>query len=339
MKNFFKIPSLSALLLVGALSLQGLLPADGYKVTKLVSNIPGNAPHLDPNLVNPWGLTFSHTDLVVADNGTSLSTSYSSEGAVKNFLINVPSEPTGLEKNTKSGFFFQVGPNFYRAKYLYSTEEGTILAFNKNADPNNAIVVINRSGSNSVYKGLALSHDRLFATDFFNGNVDVFDNQFNFLFSFTDPTVPAGFAPFNVQIFNGNVYVTFAKQLPPNNTDDDAALGNGFVDIFSLDGILLERLISQGELDSPWGLAIAPKEFGKFGGALLVGNFGNGVINAYDPLIGTFLGPLTDEHGTIITIDGLWSIKFNSTKCSEVLYFTAGTDHEDNGTVGKITVK
>lgn len=339
--NFFKTSNLSTLLIAGALSLQGLLVADGYKVKNLVSNIPGNADHIDPRLVNPWGLTFdSHSDLVVADNGTSLSTSYSPRGTIQNFVINVPSAPSGLEKNpTETGYSFQVGSHRYPSKYLYSTEEGKILAFNKNADPNNAVVVIDRSLSGTVYKGLAVSPERLFATDFFNGNVDVFDNQFNFLFSFTDPTVPAGFAPFNVQIFNGNVYVTFAKQLPPENRDDDAGLGNGFVDIFSLDGVLLERLISQGELDSPWGLAIAPHKFGKFQGALLVGNFGNGVINAYHLLEGTFLGPLTDKHGTIITIDGLWSIKFNTEKCGDILYFTAGTDDEANGTVGKITFK
>lgn len=329
-----------AVLIAGALSFQGMLLAEGYKLTKLVSNIPGNAPHLDPNLVNPWGLTFDlKHDLVVADNGTSLATSYTPKGSILKFVINVPNAPTGLEKpDSESRFIFQLGDKKYPAHYLFSTEEGKILAYNRKADRQNAIVVADRSIFNSVYKGLALSKNRLYATDFHNGNIDVFDRQFNFLFSFTDTTVPTGFAPFNVRIFNNNLYVTFAKQLAPDNHDDEAGLGNGFVDIFSLDGILLQRLISQGELDSPWGLAMAPKEFSRFSHALLVGNFGNGVINAYDPVTGSFLGSLTNRHETIISINGLWSIKFNpASKDPHALYFTAGTDDEANGTVGKIT--
>lgn len=352
--KIFHGKSLCALLaaFLSTISFQSQLSAaDHFEVTNLVSDILDFAPNTDPNLVNSWGLTFDkHGNLVVADNGTSLATSYAPDGTILSFVINAPIDPTGLESNpSDKAFLLSDGSDLHPAKYLFATEAGTILAYNKHIDPINAVVVADRSSFNAVYKGLAIAKSDhnyfLYATDFHNGQVDVFDSQFNFLFSFTDSTIPTGFAPFNIAAINGKLYVTFAKQNPPDNHDDQAGAGNGFIDIFDTEGNFIKRLVSQGELNSPWGLALAPKNFGDFGGKLLVGNFGNGIINVYGPS-GKFHGQLTDEHGGVIVLPGLWAIKFNdedslSAKAQShdktpVLYFTSGPNCESDGLVGKI---
>ncbi len=320
----------------------------GFEVTNLVSDIPGNAQNSDPNLINPWGLTFDkYSNLIVADNGVGLATSYTPQGVVRVFMFSADTTPTGIERNrSETDFFFTYSAQSYRAEYIAVTEGGEIYAYNRDADPNNAISVVNNTGS-AVYKGLALGEfdgeARLFATNFFTGQVDVYDGSFSYLFSFSDPQFPtnnfpsSGFAPFNCRILDGNLYVTYALR-ESAGTDDVEGLGNGYVDIFTQDGVLTSRLVSQGQLDSPWGLAKTPAEFCGFGCSLLVGNFGNGVINAYHPTTGTYLGPLTDERGTIISIDGLWSLMFSHRDHSK-LYFTAGTNDEDDGTVGQIVPK
>lgn len=325
------------------------LSAKGYTVTNLVSDIPGIAPTTDLNLKNSWGLTFDHHgNLVVADNGTSLATSYTTQGTILPFVINVPSDPTGVERNhSESAFLFS--PMNKPAKFIFSTEDGTILAFNDAVDPNNAIVVADRSAQNAVYKGLALAkvgrNHFLYATDFHNAVVDVFDSSFNYLFSFTDSTIPSGYAPFNVANISDTLYVTYAKQLAPDNHDDQAGPGNGFIDIFELDGTFRKRLVSHGALNSPWGLALAPEGFGEFEGKLLVGNFGNGIINAYDARNGKFHGQLSNDNGVIV-IPGLWAIRFNrfdfpKAKANNfratTLFFASGPNCEADGLVGKIT--
>ncbi len=318
---------------------------NNFIVTNLVSDLPGVAPKTDPNLVNSWGLTFDVSgNLIVADNGTSLSTSYAEDGTILNFVVNVPSDPSGVEINPSPSSFI-IPSTAFPAEFLFATENGTILAFNQNVDPNNAIVVIDRSANNSVYKGLAIAQQPtgqffLFAADFHNGLVDIFDSSFNFVSSFTDPSIPQGFAPFNVSEIYNNLYVTYAKQLAPDNHDDQAGPGNGFIDIFNTDGTFMKRLVSRGALNSPWGLALAPKRFGKFGGFLLVGNFGNGIINAYDPISGKFRGQLQSKDGVIV-IPGLWGIRFNpSQDCNNhapALFFASGPNCESAGLVGKIT--
>lgn len=305
-----------------------------YSVENLVSDAA------DPHLVNPWGLSFDrHDALLVADNGANLATSYAADGTVLSAFFTVPTNPTGLVRNySDTAFLFLYNSNQYAADFLLTTAKGQILAFAVDADPNNAIVVVDRSSNNAVYTGLTVGNyqgqDFLFATDFFNNNVDVFDVMFNYLFSFTDSTLPDGFAPFNVQLINDNLYVTFALQNDAKN-DAELGMGNGFVDIFRPDGVLLTRLVAQNELDAPWGMTLAPSEFGKFGGTLLVGNFGNGVINSFDPTSGKFLGKLTDNNGSIISIDGLRSIAFCHKNC-RTLYFTAGPNNQTDGLLGKI---
>src|SRR5262249_53528357 len=170
------------------------------------------------------------------------------------------------------------------------------------------------------------------------------DDAFQFLFSFTDTNLPAGFAPFNVRTIRGKLFVTFAKQLLPDADDDEAGPGNGYIDIFDTDGTLLRPFAAQGALNSPWGLTTAPRNFGKFSNALLVGNFGDGRINAYDLLTGKWLGYLTDGGGAPLVIDGLWGLAFETEEIFEReclftaqrLYFTAGVAHEDHGLFGYI---
>lgn len=322
-------------------SLQPLLAksehSNKYTVTNLVTNTRSST-HQDPRLVNPWGLSISEDgDLIVADNGTSLVTSYKDNGSIHTFTLNAPSSPTGIVHND-SKCHFVIPATQYPAKLLLATENGTILAYNRNVDPNNAVVVADRSSFGSVYKGLTISkcheHAFLYVADFFNAKIDVFDSSFNYVTSFADANIPNGFAPFNIQTIHKKLYITFAKQLAPNNQDDQAGLGNGFVDIFNNDGTFLKRLISNGLLNSPWGLTLAKDKFGKFSHALLVGNFGDGKINAYHSHSGAFLGQLKDEFGDSILIDGLWSLKFGESKSH--LYFTSGPNSEANGLVGVI---
>jgi uncharacterized protein (TIGR03118 family) len=260
--------------------------------------------------------------------------------------------------NTIGDFFMMSRNRFFNTDLLTATEEGTILAASLQVNRSNAVVVVNNSASGAVYKGLTLVRANIFnrsggqvlwAADFKNGKVDVFDRSFRPIRSFTDPTIPHGFAPFNVRALNGMVFVTFAKRAAEGE-DDEAGPGNGFVDVFSSSGMFLRRVASRGPLNSPWGLAISPANFGRFSNALLVGNFGDGRINAFSLSSGAFIGQLTDPNGQPITIDGLWSLNFgngfnfvnvsgnigNTLNVNNSLFFTAGPNEEANGLVGVI---
>jgi uncharacterized protein (TIGR03118 family) len=194
----------------------------------------------------------------------------------------------------------------------------------------------------AVYKGLAVlatpAGKFLYASNFRFGTVERFDTAFHLVNSFTDPAVPAGFAPFGVHAINGNLYVTFAKQ-KADKMDDDAGPGRGFVDVFAPDGTLLQRLVSRGRLDSPWAVTLAPADFGRFGGDILVGNFGNGHINAFDASTGRFKGELRDDRGRPIEIMGLWGLRFPTGSLdvpANTLYFTAGIHDEADGLFGTL---
>jgi uncharacterized protein (TIGR03118 family) len=317
----------------------------GYVQVNLVSNTT-NAPHTDARLVNAWGLVAGPGLLWVNNAESGLTTTYRPSGGTFKGAIRIPSPdgtnngaPTGLVQN--NSFFSFVITNGNRrgtSQFLMATEDGTIAAWSRFVSKSDATIVVDRSASNSVYKGIALARltngvPQLYATDFHNGMVDVFDRNFQYVMSFTDTNVPAGFAPFNVRNIDGNLFVTFAKQKPPENEDDDPLLGNGFVDEFAPDGTLIRRVISQGALNSPWGLAVAPKNFGQFSRALLVGNFGDGKINAYDIDTGDLLGNLKDKDGNDIEIEGLWGLEFADGKR---LYFTAGPNDEEDGLFGFI---
>src|SRR5205085_2787119 len=178
----------------------------------------------------------------------------------------------------------------------------------------NAVVVADRSGDGAVYKGIAMGslngQNFLFATNFKGNNIDVFDANFHYVASFTDGTLPAGYGPFGIQNIGGLIYVTFAKQLAPDNEDDQAGPGYGYVDVFNLDGTLARRFASGGGLNAPWAIALAPARFGAFGGRILIGNFGDGQIGAYDATTGAFVDFLRDANGVAISIDGLWGLTF-----------------------------
>lgn len=315
-----------------------------YSVKNLVANESGVARFTDPNLLNPWGLVFNaEGNLIVANNHSNLATSYTPGGEVLDFQITVNSAPTGLVRNLSTeDFIIGSGSSARAASLLFASEDGTILGYNAQVNPDEALVVIDRSEFNAIYKGLALARNRtserqfLYAADFYNARIDVFDHALNYVTSFTDTLIPEGFAPFNIRTICGRLYVTYAKQLPPENEDDQPGAGNGFVDIFTPDGILVKRLISRGKLNSPWGLAVAPKFFGKFSYALLVGNFGDGRINAYDFRTGKHLGQLADFFGTPLIIEGLWALDFTLVEKKPVLYFTAGPNDENDGVLGAI---
>ncbi len=303
--------------------------------------------NLDPKLVNPWGIAFGPTTPIwISDNKTGFSTLYN--GAGQPFPIGSPLQVTipppsgGQPPSAPTGIVFNSGTDFAGSHFIFATEDGTIAAWTSGST---AIREVDNSASGAVYKGLARVGGMLYGANFNSGKVDVFNSNFAPITvpgGFTDPNLPSGYAPFNVQNINGLLYVTFAKQ-DAGKHDDVSGPGNGFVDIFDTNGVLQKRLISNGALNSPWGLALAPAGFGSFGGDLLVGNFGDGTINAFDPANGTFLGALKDANGNPIVNEGLWGLAFGNGAqgtSTTALYFTAGIPGpdsvEDHGLFGDI---
>lgn len=353
---------LAALVAAGAVAIPIATSAGAttnqYTQTNLISDIPGVARITDPNLVNPWGqATIGTTPLWVADNGTDSSTLYT--GGV-NGSIPTPAPatsplvvkieggaPTGTVGNTTGSttdFLVHTKLGTAPANFIFASENGFITAWSRTVSGTVAKVV---GGSpHAVYKGLALASvgtaNYLYATDFHHARIDVFDGRFDRVrlgrHAFTDPSLPDGFAPFGIQLINGALYVSYAKQ-DAKRHDDVAGPGNGFVDVYSTSGVLQTRLISQGDLNSPWGLVLAPATFGGFAGDLLVGNFGDGTIHAYDPVHGTEAGTLTNTDGNPIAIDGLWGLRFGNGTFGGPgdLVFTAGIAGESHGLLGEIT--
>jgi uncharacterized protein (TIGR03118 family) len=317
---------------------------NSYKVTNLVSDQPGVAAHTDPNLVNAWGLTASGTSpWWVSDNGTDLSTLYRGDGTPQALVVSVDGGPTGTVFNPTNGFLLPTGG---KAFFLFDGEDGKIRGWNP-AQGTTAVVVKDRSPEGAIYKGLAIadtaSGPRLYAADFHNARVDVFDGSFGLVpGGFVDPALPAGYAPFNVQTIGNRVFVAYAKQ-DEDAEDEVAGQGTGFVDAYDLAGNLLERVAQHGQLNAPWGLALAPDGFGRFAGDLLVGNFGDGQINAYEELAnGHFAhrGELRGSDGKPLAIDGLWALRFGNggnAGPTGTLFFTAGPDEESHGLFGSIT--
>jgi uncharacterized protein (TIGR03118 family) len=254
------------------------------------------------------------------------------------------SAPTGIVFNGTSDFVVTSAGRSGTPAFIFATEDGTISAWSPGVDRTHAILEVDNSGPGAVYKGLALgsnaSGNLLFATNFNAGTIDVFDKSFHRVnLSFTDPRLPTGFAPFGIRNIGGSLYVTYAMQNDEKH-DDVAGPGNGFIDVFDTNGNLLRRLVSGGALNSPWGLALAPGNFGGLSNALLVGNFGDGLINAFDPMTGASLGQVQDVHGNTIHIDGLWGLEFGNgalTGNTNTLFFAAGINGERNGLFGSLT--
>ncbi len=326
---------------------------NSYTVTNLVSDVPGLGAHVDPNLVNAWGLTSLPTSpWWVADNGTNVSTLYRADGTKVPLTVQVPNAPTGAVSNAGPHFVVSNGSASGPALFIFATEEGKILGWNPNVSLTQTQVAVDHSGIGAVYKALAIAStpggDFLYATDFHNGRVDVFDGNFhqlNAAGAFVDPHIPSGYAPFGIQNLSGTIAVTYAKQ-DADRHDDAAGQGHGFVDMFDARGTFLVRVGTHGQLNSPWGLAMAPASFGRFAGDLLVGNFGDGQISAFEPQPdGTFelVGQLRTSDRKVLTIDGLWALQFGkgtaNNGSTNTLFFTAGPDDETHGLFGTITAE
>ncbi|MGH3419728.1 MAG: TIGR03118 family protein [Streptosporangiaceae bacterium] len=332
-------------------------PDNKFSQTNLVSDLTTvGAQIVDPNLKNPWGLAFGPTTpLWVADNGTSVATLYgvSPGGATATqvpLVVTLPpmdSSPTGQVFNPTSGFMIKSKAGKAPALFIFSSEGGQIIAWSPVADPpvnGKSTAQVKFSSRSAVFKGLTIASTRfgtfLYATDFHNGRVDVFNSRFHLVHTpgaFRDRHLPRGYAPFGIRAINGLIYVTYAKQ-DADRHDDVAGRGHGFIDVFTPSGFMLERLVSRGALNSPWGLEVAPRGFGPFGGKLLVGNFGNGRIHAYSLFSGRFDDTLRTEHHKPITIDGLWALQVGTatTGGTGTLLFSAGLNGEADGLVGAI---
>jgi uncharacterized protein (TIGR03118 family) len=338
----------AAAVLIAALTFS--MPASAtYIQTNLVSDGSVSGTTTDANLINPWGMTASPTSpFWVSDNGTGLSTLYSGVGIAQGLIVTIPPPIGGSSPSTPTGVVFNGGADFQinpgqPARFIFATEDGTISGW---ATGTNALREVDNSASGDNYKGLAIgasgSNTFLYVANFSQGRIDVFDSSFNpttLPGSFTDPNLPSGYAPFNIQNLGGNLYVTYALQ-DNAGKDDVPGAGNGYVDVFDMDGSFIRRLISGGSLNSPWGLALAPANFGDYSGSLLVGNSGDGIINAFDPLTGILLGSLVDDLSNMpIEIDGLWALDFgnggNGGQTNE-LFFTAGPANGAHGLFGKI---
>jgi uncharacterized protein (TIGR03118 family) len=324
---------------------------NAYSVQPLVSDLSGAAPTTDPNLVNAWGLAASSSSpWWVADNGTDKSTLYNGNtGAIVPLVVQVAGGPTGTVFNGSAGFLLQSGAASGPARFIFASEDGRIRGWNPTVSPTVAQVGVDRSGAGAIYKGLAIaqtaSGPRLYAADFHNARVDVFDGSWNLVGGpdvFVDPDLPAGYAPFGIQTIGSRIFVSYAKQ-DEAAEDEVAGQGLGFVDVFDTAGNLLTRVAQHGQLNAPWGLALAPASFGRFGGDLLVGNFGDGEINAYEELEnGQFAhrGELRGADGKPLAIDGLWALEFGNGAAAGptgTLFFTAGPDEESHGLFGSIT--
>jgi uncharacterized protein (TIGR03118 family) len=323
--------------------------ANLYSVRALVSDSAATpAPAADASLVNGWGLTAGPTTpWWAANNGTSTSTLYSGAGAKQALTVTVAGGPTGAVFNgSASDFVVSQNGKSGAARFLFATEGGTIVGWSPAVNANTAVTGADRSGSGAIYKGLAIANDKLYATDFHNGRVDVFDKSFNLVpGGFSDRKIPKGYAPFGIQALGGDIFVTYARQ-DAAKKDDVAAPGHGFVDEFTPDGVLVAKVVNSGKKNAPlnaaWGLALAPADFGVFAGDLLVANFGNGRISAYTQRGAKWVykGQLRRADGTPIAVDGLWAIAFGNGAAAgttSTLYFLSGPSGETHGLFGSIS--
>jgi len=354
MKNHFVVAlalASAAVLAVVAGSAGAKATDDIFSVHALVSDGAATpAPGTDAKLVNGWGLTAGPaTPWWASNNGSNTSTLYSGVGSKVPLTVTVAGGPTGTVFNANgSDFVVSQNGKSGAARFLFATEAGTVLGWSPTVNGTTALVGADRSAGGAVYKGLAVSSDRLFATDFHNGRVDVFDASFKLITTpggFKDAKVPTGFAPFGIQALGSDIFVTFAKQ-DAAAKDDVPVPGQAYVDEFTTDGQLVARVVNSGKknapLNAPWGLALAPADFSVFSNDLLVGHFGNGRISAYAKRGANWVykGQLRHANGAPIEIDGLWAIAFGNGAAAgptSSLYFLSGPSDEQHGLFGSIT--
>jgi uncharacterized protein (TIGR03118 family) len=323
-----------------------------FTATALVSDGAVPAAHTDANLKNSWGIAFNPQGFVwVADNGTNLATLYDGNGVPQSLVVTIPAgqngsaSPTGIVFNGTQSFTVTENGKSGVAAFIFAGEGGTITAWAPAVGPTNAFVVYDDGAGGAVYKGLALAamngSNFLYATDFHNNKIDVFNTGFtkvNMPGAFTDPAIPAGFAPFGIAAIGSNLFVTYAMQDAAKH-DDVAGAGLGMVDVYDTSGNLKQHFATGGPLNAPWGIAQAPSNFGSMSGAILVGNFGDGKINAFNASSGQSMGPLNGPSGSPLVEPALWGIAFGnglSNQPTNTLFFAAGPNDEADGLYGRI---
>jgi uncharacterized protein (TIGR03118 family) len=325
-----------------------------FATKTLVADQGTDAAHLDSHLVNAWGIAFNPTAFVwVANNGTSTSTLYDGNGVPQTLVVAIPSgtagaaAPTGIVYNGTSDFKVTENGVTGASPFIFVGEAGTVSGWSPTVDRNNAVIAVD-TGGNAVYKGLAIGAyngaNYLYAADFHNNRIDVYDANWQKATlpgNFADPNLPTGYAPFGIQAIGDRIYVAYAQRATIGD-DDVKGAGLGMVDVYDMAGNMVKRLVTGGALNAPWGLAMAPANFGDFSNALLVGNFGDGKINAYNPTTGAFVGTLQKADHTPIVIDGLWGIAFGNgvqNQPTNTLFYTAGPGDEAHGVYGRIDMQ
>jgi uncharacterized protein (TIGR03118 family) len=324
-----------------------------YATRNIVSDGGVTAEHIDPNLVNAWGIAFNPTGFVwVANNGTATSTLYDGNGNKIALTVTTPagthgtSSPTGIVFSASNDFQVKGATVTAASRFIFAGEHGTLSGWAPTANPTNAILTYD-ADDGALYKGLALASNGtgnfLYAADFHNNKIDVFDRTFTKVSSsggFKDPQLPLGYAPFGIQNILGNLYVLYARQ-DSDAEDEIAGQGLGFVSVFDSNGNFIRRFASRGSLNAPWGIALAPADFGRFSNRLLIGNFGDGRIHAYDLKSGAHVGRLRQANGKPIEVEGLWGLSFGNGVAAQptnTLFFTAGPNDEASGLYGRIDV-
>lgn len=333
-----------------------------YHQTDLVSNVAAPPVVNDANVRNAWGLVHgAATPWWISNNTTGTSTLINASTApvtLPPLVVTVPAAPGSSALGTPTGIAFNGSPTDFLlapdkpALFIWVTEDGTVSGWNSGVDPTHAIIKADNSqkparNHGAVYKGVTIGEIDgrrfLFAANFRSGRIDVFDSSFTQVHldhdAFRDESLPHGFAPFNIQGIGRNLYVTYARQ-DNDKHDEVAGAGLGFVDVFSARGRLLARLQHGPWLNAPWGVTLAPAYFGEFSHAVLVGNFGDGTISAFNAVTGRFIGKVLKEDGSMLAVEGLWGLAFGNGGASgpgNTLFFTAGPDDEQNGLFGTLT--
>lgn len=346
--RFFSLaPVVSAFILLLAFTTDAWA---GYAAKNLVSDIPGAARRTDFNLVNPWGIAVGSSGTIwVANNGTGTSTLYDQTGVPQDLVVTIPASATNTDGANPTGIVFNSGPGFVVSEngvsgpsiFIFVSEDGSISGWSPTVVSDHAIIAVDDGAEGAVYKGAALGESssglRLFVTNFSEGKVSIYDDTFAEIEddeAFVDPEVPPGYSPFGIENINGLIYVTYAKR-DADGEDDVPGRGHGFLAVFDADGNLVNHLASRGPLNSPWGLTLAPSDFGNFSGALLVGNFGDGEIHGYDPTTGAFLGTMHKPDKTPLRLDELWALH----TIDNQVFFTAGIVEEEHGLFGVIQTR
>jgi uncharacterized protein (TIGR03118 family) len=319
-----------------------------YTQTNLTSDVPGEAAFTDPNLRNPWGMAFAPGGPVwTSDQVTNVATVYDGTGAPRALVVTTPPSPTGIVFNTVNNPAgpFQLTPG-QPAIFLFATLSGQIAGWNSSVNLTAAVTKFTATDG-AVYTGLTRATfggaDFLYAADFRNGKIDVFNSAFGkttLTGSFVDPNLPSGYAPYNIQVIGDKIYALYAK-IDPATQKASHLPNQGIVSVFNLDGTFVQRLVTNTNLNSPWGITLASSNFGQPSGTLLIGNNGDGTIDAFDPITGAFLGKLLDSLGNPITNSGLWALASRTGASGfdpNALYFSAGINGELDGLFAELII-